>query len=63
MIIQVNGTALFYEKSGAGSPVILLHGNGEDHHIFDALAAKLESGFTVYSVDSRNHGQSEKTDD
>jgi pimeloyl-ACP methyl ester carboxylesterase len=47
--------------SGTGPPMILLHGNGEDHHIFDRLSAKLESDFTVYSVDSRNHGQSEKT--
>jgi pimeloyl-ACP methyl ester carboxylesterase len=63
MIINVNDTALFYEKSGTGSPIILLHGNGEDHHIFDKLSAKLENDFTVYSVDSRNHGKSEKTSD
>ncbi|MDR1049191.1 MAG: alpha/beta hydrolase [Synergistaceae bacterium] len=61
MIVSVGGTTLFYEKSGTGPPMILLHGNGEDHHIFDRLSAKLESDFTVYSVDSRNHGQSEKT--
>jgi pimeloyl-ACP methyl ester carboxylesterase len=63
MIIHADDTELFYEKRGAGSPLILLHGNGEDHHIFDALSVKLESDFTVYSVDSRNHGQSEKTND
>jgi pimeloyl-ACP methyl ester carboxylesterase len=63
MIIGVNGASLFYEKRGAGSPIVLLHGNGEDHHIFDKLSAKLEKDFTVYSVDSRNHGQSEKTKD
>ncbi|MDR1019813.1 MAG: alpha/beta hydrolase [Synergistaceae bacterium] len=63
MIIDVNGTVLFYEKSGSGPPLILLHGNGEDHHIFDKLSAKLERDFTLYAVDSRNHGQSEKTGD
>jgi pimeloyl-ACP methyl ester carboxylesterase len=63
MIVDAGGTALFYEKSGKGPPIVLLHGNGEDHHIFDKLSAKLEDDFTVYSVDSRNHGQSEKTDD
>ncbi|MDR1378216.1 MAG: alpha/beta hydrolase [Synergistaceae bacterium] len=61
MILKVNGTTLFYEKTGTGSPMILLHGNGENHHIFDKVSAKLENDFTVYSVDSRNHGQSEKT--
>ncbi|MDR1650078.1 MAG: alpha/beta hydrolase [Synergistaceae bacterium] len=63
MIVDAGGTALFYERSGEGPPIVLLHGNGEDHHIFDKLSAKLENDFTVYSVDSRNHGQSEKTDD
>jgi pimeloyl-ACP methyl ester carboxylesterase len=63
MIIHVNDTTLFYEKSGNGSPMILLHGNGEDHHIFDKLSAKLENDFTIYAIDSRNHGQSGKTSD
>jgi pimeloyl-ACP methyl ester carboxylesterase len=63
MIADVSDTTLFYEKSGAGSPIILLHGNGEDHHIFDKLSVKLEKDFTVYAVDSRNHGQSGKTSD
>lgn len=63
MTIEVNGIQLFYETMGSGSPLILLHGNGEDHHIFDPLARKLAKDFTVYAVDSRNHGQSQKTDD
>ncbi|WNY25615.1 alpha/beta hydrolase [Methanolapillus millepedarum] len=63
MKIKVNNVNLFYEKSGSGTPLILLHGNGEDHHIFDELSKKLRQNFTVYAVDSRNHGESEKTDD
>lgn len=63
MVINVNGISLFYEVSGSGAPLILLHGNGEDHHIFDVLANKLALHFTVYAIDSRNHGQSEKTSD
>ncbi|MDV0447806.1 2-succinyl-6-hydroxy-2,4-cyclohexadiene-1-carboxylate synthase [Methanosarcinaceae archaeon Ag5] len=65
MKIKVNGINLFYEKAGAdnGRPLILLHGNGEDHHIFDELAEKLRQNFTVYAVDSRNHGESERTND
>ena len=42
MKILVNGIELFYEISGQGRPLILVHGNGEDHHIFDALVAKLK---------------------
>ena len=29
MTVEVNGVKLFYEKSGAGVPMLLLHGNGE----------------------------------
>jgi pimeloyl-ACP methyl ester carboxylesterase len=60
--ISVNGTTLHYAKSGSGSPLLLLHGNGENHHIFDVIAARLAADFTVYSIDSRNHGESGKTD-
>ncbi|MGM0214494.1 alpha/beta fold hydrolase [Enterococcus sp. AZ109] len=63
MIIQTNGIALFYQVSGKGNPLLLLHGNGEDHQIFTELAAKLAEHYTVYAIDSRNHGQSQRTDD
>jgi pimeloyl-ACP methyl ester carboxylesterase len=60
--ISVNGINLHYAKTGSGRPLILLHGNGEDHHIFDVITQKLKDNYTVYAVDSRNHGQSELTD-
>lgn len=60
-MIYVNGVNLYYQKTGHGEALILLHGNGEDHQIFSPLITKLKSNFTVYAVDSRNHGQSEKT--
>ena len=58
MKILVNGIELFYEISGQGRPLILVHGNGEDHHIFDALVAKLKNHYTCYCIDSRGHGLS-----
>lgn len=63
VIANVNGISLYYETSGNGAPMLLLHGNGEDHHIFDVLVKKLKSNFTIYAIDSRNHGQSERTND
>ncbi|GCF94137.1 alpha/beta hydrolase [Enterococcus florum] len=63
MIIQANEVSLFYQKVGSGKPLLLLHGNGEDHQIFDELSAKLAKHYTVYALDSRNHGQSQKTAD
>lgn len=63
MKINVNDTTLYYEIFGKGEPLLLLHGNGEDHHIFDVLVKKLKEKYTVYAIDSRNHGESEKTSD
>lgn len=58
MYIQLNGQVLSYEKSGEGAPLILLHGNGESHEIFDELIADLEKDYTIYAIDSRGHGGS-----
>lgn len=59
MFVRVNGLKLFYEKTGSGQPFVLLHGNGEDHTIFDVLVSELSRGYTVYALDSRNHGRSD----
>ena len=58
MYIQLNGQVLYYEKTGEGSPLILLHGNGESHEIFDALIPGLSRQYTVYAIDSRGQGGS-----
>ena len=60
MFINVNGIKLYYEKNGQGEPFLLLHGNGEDHTIFDALTERLSKEYTVYAIDSRDHGKSGK---
>jgi len=53
---------LYYEKTGQGEPVVLLHGNGEDHTIFDVLVKQLSPDYTVYAIDSRGHGKSGKVE-
>lgn len=58
MYIQLNGQIIYYEKSGTGSPVILVHGNKETHKIFDVLIPELSKTHTVYAIDSRGHGLS-----
>ena len=55
-----NGINLFYEQTGSGAPLILAHGNGEDHTIFDRLVPRLAEFFTVYAVDSPGHGRSQR---
>jgi pimeloyl-ACP methyl ester carboxylesterase len=58
MMCHVNNIDLYYEKSGAGKPLLMLHGNGETHKIFDKAIPLLAEHFTVYAIDSRGHGQS-----
>lgn len=58
MYYAVNGLALWCDTQGSGPPLLLLHGNGEDHTIFDRLAQALEDRFTLILPDSRCHGKS-----
>lgn len=58
MYIQLNGQVIYYEKSGTGSPVLLVHGNGETHKIFEVLIPELSKKHTVYALDTRGHGLS-----
>lgn len=58
MYLTVNDTKLYYEKKGAGQPLLLVHGNGENHKIFDKIIKPLSKHYTVYAIDSRGHGKS-----
>lgn len=58
MEIKVNGVTLYYEKRGTGIPLIMVHGNGETHQIFDRAIPLLEKTCTVYAIDTRGHGKS-----
>lgn len=58
--LTVNGVTLHYEVVGEGKPVVLVHGNGEDHHLFDVEIEQLAAaGYKVYAPDSRGHGANE----
>ena len=59
MRVTTNGVSIYYEVRGKKGPaLIMLHGNGEDHTIFDRAVDYLEQAFTVYLVDTRGHGES-----
>ena len=60
MKITVNQVELFYEVVGSGDPLVMVHGNGEDHTIFDKAVELLSPHFTCYLLDSRGHGQSQQ---
>ena len=57
--------SLYYEvwERGAGRdgreeriPLLMLHGNGEDHGIFKEMAERMSRDFRVILMDSRGHG-------
>ena len=60
MYIEVNGVTLYYKVSGSGPAILLVHGNGEDHCIFNETAELLSEDYTVYALDSRGHGKSSR---
>jgi esterase len=55
---------LFFRKSGAGKPLIILHGLFGMSDNWMALSKQFaENGFTVYAADARNHGRSPHSSD
>jgi pimeloyl-ACP methyl ester carboxylesterase len=55
-----DGFRLAYERSGAGAPVVLLHGWPGDHTDWDQLAPALAQVADVLRPDLRGFGQSDK---
>ena len=55
---EYNKHQIGYVKTGAGPAVILLHGFGEDHQIFNSTVTILEKTYTVYTPDLLGTGMS-----
>ena len=53
---------LNYVEKGDGFPLILLHGNGEDHTYFVHQIEYFSEEYRVIAVDSRGHGASPRGD-
>jgi len=47
----------FFIEEGNGFPLILLHGNGEDHSYFEQQIAFFSSFYRVIALDTRGHGK------
>jgi pimeloyl-ACP methyl ester carboxylesterase len=57
---RVNGVALYYELTGSGEPLVLVHGSWTDHHGWDPVSATLAQSFRVLAFDRRGHSDSER---
>ncbi|GHF29254.1 alpha/beta hydrolase [Streptomyces mashuensis] len=55
-----DGAALHYEVRGAGEPLVLLSGQANDHHWWDAVRPAFEAEFTTVVMDYRGTGASDR---
>jgi len=56
-----DGTAIAYQRSGHGPPLLVVHGTGADHARWGPVLPALERSFTVYALDRRGRGESGDT--
>jgi haloacetate dehalogenase len=56
--IQTGETSIFLRSSGAGPPILLLHGFPETHLMWRGVAPRLARDFTVVCADLRGYGRS-----
>ena len=54
---------LFFRQSGAGAPLIILHGLFGSSDNWYTLAKLFSARYTVFLIDQRNHGQSPHSDE
>lgn len=54
------GAEIYWEQTGAGPPLVLLHGNGGDCGIFSRQTEFFSAKWRVIGIDSRGHGRSSR---
>jgi 3-oxoadipate enol-lactonase len=59
MKVIANGIAQYYQRHGAGPPVVLIHALGLDHRLWHPQISSLETISTIYAYDARGHGMSD----
>ncbi|MCM3611916.1 alpha/beta hydrolase [Planococcus sp. MERTA32b] len=58
-----DGIRLFYEDTGTGKPLVLLHGLTSNHQMFYREIGYLKDKFRIIALDSRGHGESDRPAD
>ncbi|MDX6638960.1 MAG: hypothetical protein QOJ01_2471 [Solirubrobacterales bacterium] len=59
-ILEVNGTGIHLERSGAGEPLVLVHGSWGDCRVWDAVLPAFSRSFDVVAYDRRGHSRSSR---
>lgn len=57
-VTSKDGTIIRYQRSGAGPPLLLVHGTTADHRRWSTILPQFEQRFTVYAMDRRGRGGS-----
>ena len=57
-VVSEDGTPIAVWRSGAGPPLVLIHGAAADHNRWAPVLPALEERFTVFAVDRRGRGRS-----
>lgn len=57
--IDVTDGVLFYEACGDGEPIVLIHGNYNDHLIWEEQMSSFSKRHNMISYDLRGYGQSD----
>jgi pimeloyl-ACP methyl ester carboxylesterase len=60
--VEVNGMQMYYEVSGQGDPVIVLHGSYMNIPSMGAIIPKLAETHTVYALELQGHGRTTDID-
>jgi 3-oxoadipate enol-lactonase len=60
---EVNGTKLYYEMSGSGSPILFLHGYTLDRRMWSRQVEALARSHRVVAYDARGFGRSALPED
>jgi len=63
--VQANGLRFHYLEWGfeQSPPMLLLHGFGNQAHIWDPFAETVAGRYHAYALDARGHGESDRADD
>jgi pimeloyl-ACP methyl ester carboxylesterase len=59
---QVNGMTMYYERHGAGEPLVLIGGLGSDITLFTPIISRLAQRYQVVAFDNRGAGRTDKPD-
>lgn len=58
--LQINGIELYYERTGQGEPLLLIHGLGSSALNWELQVASFARQYQVITYDQRGHGRSSK---